>query len=99
MLNCNNVLASGNQRRFVATVNDQQRVVTAKDNNNPNNSKRKKVLKPFKKPIPDQGVDLATRKPPQDDAVDSSNAAEEPGGDGPPKQAQERLFLGWLFGR
>ena len=29
----------------------------------------------------------------------SASTVAEPGADGPQKQAEERLFLGWLFGR
>ena len=70
-------------------------------------SKRIKNKDPFKrgkaarrKPTPAeyQGVDIAVRKP-TPDAGDSFGAAGPDADEGPQKEAEERLFLGWLFGR
>ena len=57
---------------------------------------------PFKRvPEEEGGVDIAVRNPGSPNDSESSNVALEPEGlrGKPQKEAEERLFLGWLFGR
>ena len=61
--------------------------------------KRGKAARRKPTPAEYQDVDIAVRKPTPDAAGDSFGAAGPDADEGPQKEAEERLFLGWLFGR